>query len=334
MLLINPNNSVLVQIFLHINPVLTLNRKMMAKQFKLDEEQLPSLSSLPNEILIKIFGKLNINDRKSISLVCKKWFDIASMQKFMLDCPFVLKKNLNIKKAEAVLHNSGRIFPYLALDCSIDDRTYAEKILSFLNTFGQSVRCLGFCRVPSIGYETIVEILCKCPNLETLVFYNGILIQDIKLPEMLRVIRSLQLNLQNIVLRTLTFRDPVKLENSYKTNIKFHNELVNFALNFAKENYQELVSYRVENFNLMKNDTLQFKHVSEVHCSISRMLNLTKFVNLKTINLFFDQCVGFHCATSLPQVTNLHYRQPNICCKCLKTMLDSCPNVKLYIETS
>ncbi|KAG5666461.1 hypothetical protein PVAND_014488 [Polypedilum vanderplanki] len=120
------------------------------------------MENLPQEILIKIFDDLKINDLLSLTLVCKDFNDIISNTKQLVE-KLVLRFT-----AQAKNHKLEATRKYTKISMRY---SYCQNLLQFLEKQGEYITNIRFMFI-KMELWTLKAILNFCRNLKNLTFLN------------------------------------------------------------------------------------------------------------------------------------------------------------------
>lgn len=303
-----------------------------------------TINSLPNKILIKIFLYLRLDDRNSVSLVCKRWFELVSTQPLVMEFPFVLKGDFKIDAAPiSVLLNSKRKFPYLMVDTYLRRKENLKIFAKLLDTIGQNVVYL-YINDLHLDNDTLDKILYKCSKLITLRVSLNIDMEKIRgVPKSLKTIIFDYCNgfhywdrkfdrcknyPQEVIVKefAFTFYEFSKSKMEYEVHEKF--------MKYANRIPSHPARFEVYNFNIKKDQPLRLEHINDIQMYGTVLPTLEKFTNLETLFIPNHICANFHRIIIMPKLKSLYLKVSIKCIKCFDTMLDSFPNLATLLVYS
>lgn len=196
--------------FLTKNRALT-KRLIIAKQ-KLGRisDKTVNLNSLPNEILLKIFGYLKHDELCRVRGVCRKW-------KTLVKSP-VLWKQVNVK----ILQHFGLYF------------NAAVKFVELLPPLTRGIRLdLSCCQslYKELNFENFsISLRKKCPNLKNLILYRAEL--SVSLPSVVYLCSKILQNVRVLVLHECEFTSNSTKEKYVTSKIEVLDVSACFSVHF------------------------------------------------------------------------------------------------------
>lgn len=336
------------------------------KRIKLDLDDEPDqqvgvckITDIPTEILIKIFDFLPLEDFKAANLVCRQWFNIASMELFLMKYPLVLYGSFNCSEpplsvffdVKEGVPKTSRDFKYLRVKLE-NRQTLKPKHFSKLNTLvskiGKKVKRLDLINFKSKYYQSFIDqfpnltilgieffyclkyIKFLPPKLVTLIVSRDHLVVKSDISEILnRFVQLKNIIISEAKLRVCFGRLEVDAELPDETAVPLvhiNNEFQKFCRNIND------AIYIMKNLDIRVKQTIACEDIREVMLdSPTNLTVLAQLKKLETLNLngLWDifGCIEFHSKTLMPSVKKFNLTQMKICPICFKTLIESLPGL-------
>lgn len=308
------------------------------------------MNSLPNEILIIIFNKLNLKERNAVNLVCKKWFEIMSIEslaaKFPLNVNSYIIMNLAEKNNKAAQLKDDFIRqPFPSISCDILDLKKSNRDVDDFDFsyYGEAVKeiiirnCFNYL---DMKYE-FFKILFNCPNFTTIIVEKPSHFSDIeylnKLPAMFK-------NLKKMIIKRLCVRidridridhidriDRIDLYKNYFNSDLFGILEKNFYNSLKLVNYDCLnKKINFENIYYLEWDLSSNTTSIESSQSQLQIRHLTLFHNLTVLKLVAKD---FKCSLLHGNMFNLNFKLKKLvlgrlCMNCYENLLMKFKNLE------
>lgn len=307
------------------------------------------------QILIYIFGFLDIDSRKTASLVCKRWLELAFVPKFAKECPLTFEKCLfrPRSKPQSIFNQTKpyRRFPYVQIGhIECDKESQMEEHDNDVSDLPLAMKTLK-----KIGMETThltitsqlsMEILSCFPNLTILEVEQIDDFDSAKLPESLHtiIVKTVFNKHKERLIKYLKSLDHLKvlkcLNFEWKGQYESEEPLSEFV-KFSKELQKFLGKGKTINgtlktsANLLSENPLEIEDITGLYI-IEKFKNydqLQKFTNLTELKILFSKCSSFHKVLEMARLKSLklftaHYNDQPHCDVCFTNFLESFPNVE------
>lgn len=148
-------------------------RKAEVDASEVDQNESTAIDYLPDEVLTEIFRYLRLKDRKAVSLVCKRWYDIASVHSLAIEHPLELTNPYHGISPLPLILKSKRIFPFVRLDLSVLDRDNVAGLLDFFTNYGKNIQKLEVLRYNDVSIafseDYFQKLFALCRKIKVLI---------------------------------------------------------------------------------------------------------------------------------------------------------------------
>ncbi|GFR25454.1 f-box domain-containing protein [Trichonephila clavata] len=222
------------------------------------------ISSLPEEVLINIFKFLNVRNRLTASLVCKKWLRAINCHKNLYDIKIYFSHNF-LKYVQTSSHMTRQFLHF-----SFDNVMINDSVVEFLKQYSKQFVTLKFndCKVVNDEKESkFQEKVLNCENLQFLNIHNSDVIPLFgSLPNVIALILHVSTGLTDYVMFELN-----------KTLFKLEIFSLSGSVIYNERDYQRFYMNGETIENNPSKSVLSFvsiKKFIEKHCSTIRVVNL------------------------------------------------------------